>query len=384
MNREMNFALSWTFVSLIVCALSQLSGAGEVKSERINVAICVTGQLSRLELGTKIDNLVVPNLKRNLGVQLFILLDNEVTDIKVTKHPERFTAKSPIYGKDIKGKNMEQMIWRYVNSTEIIDGDKRFTVRVRLEAPKRNKFVLTSNTIPVCPVGKNYCEYRALTKRGEKSALERFQNHMRWQANLRECMKWVQAIELDEHMFFDHVMRVREDTYIFAKFILYTSSFQDSIVSLAANDYEGMNDHDFIVDRKFADVMFRGVAEDYYFQEGLNSSHGEHWGSPELLLHRMAEFYNVRVKKKSLCIFPCVAIYRRTNFTHFYFNKDIIQKFRTDCSNVKITGVKEKMNLRFAPIHQIDLQYALDHLSPLIDPLLAMNDSKGYGKTKHA
>lgn len=164
----MNFAVSLTFVSLIVCALSQLSSAGNVKSERINIAICVTGQLSRLELGTKIDNLVVPNLKRNLGIQLFILLDNEVMDIKVTKHPERFTAKSPIYGKDMKGIEMEQMIWGYVNSTGVIAGAKSFTVRARLEAPKRNKFVLTSNTIPVCPVGKNYCEYRSLTKRGEK------------------------------------------------------------------------------------------------------------------------------------------------------------------------------------------------------------------------
>lgn len=384
-NREMNFALTGTFVSLIICVLSsQLIVGGEVKRERINVGICVTGQLSRLELGTKIDNLVIPNLKRNLGIHLLILLDDAVTDIKTTKHPERFTAQSPIYGKNTTGIEIEQMIYGYVNSTGVIAKAKSFTVRVRLEAPRRKKFVLTSKIVPVCPVGRNYCEYRALTGKGQKNALERFQNHMRWQANMRECMKWVQAIEVDEQMFFDYVMRVREDTYIFAKFILYTSSFQDSIVSLSGNDYAGMNDHDFIVDRKFADVIFRGIVEDYYFQEGLNSSHGEHWGAPELLLYRMAMFYNAHVKKKSVCIFPVVPIFRRTNFTHFYFNKDIIKQFRTDCSEMKITTVEEKVNLRYAPIHQFDLKYALDHLSPLINPLSAMNDSKGYGKTKHA
>ena len=41
------------------------------------VAICVTGQLARLELGSKIHRLVVPNLHRGSEVGLFIRLDSE-------------------------------------------------------------------------------------------------------------------------------------------------------------------------------------------------------------------------------------------------------------------------------------------------------------------
>ena len=41
------------------------------------IAICVTGQLARLELGSKIHRLVVPNLYLGSEVGLFIRLDVE-------------------------------------------------------------------------------------------------------------------------------------------------------------------------------------------------------------------------------------------------------------------------------------------------------------------
>ena len=41
------------------------------------IAICITGQLSRLELGSKLQRLVVPNLKLGFDVGLFFRLDVE-------------------------------------------------------------------------------------------------------------------------------------------------------------------------------------------------------------------------------------------------------------------------------------------------------------------
>merc|ERR1719224_426191 len=100
---------------------------------------------------------------------------------------------------------------------------------------------------------------------------------MRWQGGLRECVKWMQNVEVENRKHFDFVMRLREDTYVISKYYMFTRSYINRINTLKEDNFGGLNDHDIIIDRKYADVMFRGLTEDYYFQEGKNSSHGERW-----------------------------------------------------------------------------------------------------------
>ena len=42
--------------------------------------------------------------------------------------------------------------------------------------------------------------------------------------------------------------------------------------------YRGINDHNLVLDRKWADVLFRGLTEDYYFNK---SNRHVMWGNPE-------------------------------------------------------------------------------------------------------
>lgn len=273
---------------------------------KTRVAVFITGQVLRLELGSKIENLVKVNLHKGLYIDLFILLDNQLEEHKAVKRGTRYNSENCIY-RNLTADRMEQLISSQISIQYMNKTDPRFSCRVRLEPPKRSNFPLTGLN-PVCGFQSSNCTEK---DRQTEYATSRFQNHMRWQAGLRECVKWMQAVEYDGRHFYDFVMRLREDTLVFAPFIMYVSGYINSIAVSASNGWYGLNDHDIMIDRKFADLLFRGLAEDYYFQEGQFSSHesiSKWWDGPEILLLRMSTFYGVNVEKKSICLFPFAPI----------------------------------------------------------------------------
>lgn len=45
----------------------------------------------------------------------------------------------------------------------------------------------------------------------------------------------------------------------------------DALTSARTGSFRGVNDHNFVIDRKWADILFRGFIEDYYFNKTLAS-----------------------------------------------------------------------------------------------------------------
>ena len=60
-------------------------------------------------------------------------------------------------------------------------------------------------------------------------------------------------------------MRLRDDSYAFGPWILDSKKYKNTLTSLDYGSYRGINDHNFVVDRKWLDDLFRGLTEDYYF-----------------------------------------------------------------------------------------------------------------------
>ena len=167
-------------------------------------AICLTGQLVRLELGSKILNLINTNLEKGFKISLFILLDNELDNVKAVKHIDRFKSENALY-RNSSSEDLEKLIVHGISPNV---NSSNFKVRVRLEPPIQNKYTLTSiDTVPVSAPYDISDRDKKLKKSQFDRAFDRFQSHMRWQAGLRECMKWVQEIEILERNIFDFVMR---------------------------------------------------------------------------------------------------------------------------------------------------------------------------------
>lgn len=58
----------------------------------------------------------------------------------------------------------------------------------------------------------------------------------------------------------------------------YLITLQDALTSAYIGAYRGVNDHNLVLDRKYVDVLFRGIIEDYYFKE---SNRHQMWNNTE-------------------------------------------------------------------------------------------------------
>lgn len=114
------------------------------KPKPINMAFCLTGQLARLELSSKIKNIFIPNAELGHNVHIFILLDSEVDKIKQTFWKFDY-SNSPFLQYD------RERFERYIADkvAPFPTAQKHIKYWVRLEAPLQARFQVVGSTIPV-------------------------------------------------------------------------------------------------------------------------------------------------------------------------------------------------------------------------------------------
>ena len=67
---------------------------------------------------------------------------------------------------------------------------------------------------------------------------------------------------------YDYLVRLRDDTYALGPWVV-DDSYAGALTSSSSGNFNGINDHNFIVDRAYADTLLRGLTEDYYFNATL-------------------------------------------------------------------------------------------------------------------
>jgi hypothetical protein len=166
--------------------------------EKKSFAVCLTGQLVRLELGSKITNLIIPNLETGHYISLFVLLDNLVDEVKGAKRASRFNAAQALYSR-YSGDRLSSFILKQIPE----ELSSRFEVHVRLEPPIASKYPSRDPWPPVCATKPSHDSVK-----DERSAWRRFHSHLMWQAGLRQCVLWVQQNEVKKRRFFDFFVRL--------------------------------------------------------------------------------------------------------------------------------------------------------------------------------
>ena len=78
------------------------------------------------------------------------------------------------------------------------------TIRARIEEPGQDHFQVVGKVIPVedkiiLNQKRDGANKQAHNDAGVEPASVRFQNNMRWLAGLRDCVKWVQDSEYEDH-----------------------------------------------------------------------------------------------------------------------------------------------------------------------------------------
>eukprot|EP01035_Chromulina_nebulosa_P020705 gene20705-26842_t len=205
--------------------------------------------------------------------------------------------------------------------------------KIRLEPPIQSHYQIVGNVIPVAdkiikrPNPKMGGE---MPEGGIEPAAVRFQNNMRWLGGLRDCVKWVQQSEYEQRIFYDLVVRLRDDTFAFGKWILSFEKFGNALTSARTGSFRGVNDHNFVVDRQYADILFRGLTEDYYFNKTLAN---EPWGNPEHRIYMLATANGIKVQNQTVCEEPLIPLRGKYNSSHWLLHASYASKFTDECND---------------------------------------------------
>ena len=152
----------------------------------VRIAFCISGQLARLEILSKIKNVIIKNAEVGHTTHVFIFLDDDVQNVKQTYW--RFDYNSSLYGM-YKPSDLKELIDASIKESKNHEKMKTF---VRFEAPPRNVFeVFYNESVPVSD--KAYSGHDG-PKDNFEPAVSRFQNNMRWMAGLRECARFVKNV----------------------------------------------------------------------------------------------------------------------------------------------------------------------------------------------
>ena len=297
--------------------------------ENLKIAFCVTGQLQRLEILSKIANIFIPNAKMGHIVHVFVLLD-DTPDVKQTFW--RYDYSDTPYA-NYTTERLERLIARKTYAATL---GGYFKAHVRVGPPAQDLFEVVDGFVPVKEKIINTDAQKVSTKNGQgvnndmvESAEARFKNNLAWMAGLRDCVKWTQQVEQEQGYFYDLVVKLREDTLAFDNWIFFKDLLQGALTSAYIGAYRGVNDHNLVLGRKYADVLFRGIIEDYYFKE---SNRRQMWNNTESRIFAVASEHNVTIRTTSMCEMPLIPLRNAWNKTHWLIHPQYAKLYQTTCN----------------------------------------------------
>jgi hypothetical protein len=317
--------ISYIFRVILLLAWQFAAQLSLGSSDKLKVAFCLTGQLARLELYSKVKNIFAPNVRAGNIVHVVIYLDNEIDNVKQTFW--KFDYSDTPY-RNHTAESLESEIHEMLKHMEI---ESEVKVWIKLSPPSQDKYQVVGHVIPVSDkiVHKQGSDVSGdkFPEGGIEHAADRFQNNMRWLGALRDCTKWVQRIEYEQQFFYDVLVRLREDTYAFGPW-RFTAKYRNMLTSSGAAAYRGINDHNFAVGRLYADDLFRGITEDYYMNKTLSM---EHWGNPEHRIYQIAASYNIPMQNNTVCEQPLLPLRGKNDENHWLAHVTYATKLLDEC-----------------------------------------------------
>lgn len=282
-----------------------------------NIALCVTGQLSRLELDSKVRQFIVPNVAAGHKIHLFMSLykksDKRVTSIgetivsspnaKVNDQGEyeiNFQSSSTTRKKKIKRNKWVYNVTHLIAST----GSASYDVTIDLQ----------DNVMDFHPLDKVLLRQGATSSKWKKvDPIFREKLHMSQWINTRRCMELIEQQEFSQGYHFDAAVRMRDDIFVFDKMLLPVDS-TERLITLNCFNWYGLNDAIYIIGRKWASQFFRSFSEDYYIKHKQLNPKGQNFiGNPEHWALHYSLKYQIPTRPASMCEIPAFPLVRTSN-----------------------------------------------------------------------
>lgn len=266
------------------------------------LAIAISGQLTRLELRSKLINLVSVNKHKFELYAIVLLTHGQMAatnyfgrcpgphDTKkwlqgmVLYIRETFPGASSIQTtrRYTKGKLTRQVFW-FV----LLDELQRPYLRVAFALTKDEPMgtvLLNKEFVPP--------SHRVINEPAQHDMFR----------NIRKTMILLEQVELRLGVFFDYVFRVREDAFFLRPFRLPDNIRPSEFYTPACWTAGGYGDVSFVMGREVASGIMRGLAEDYYLRID------KHYKNPEGFVKQLAKVYEANITKVNVCEWPVTPV----------------------------------------------------------------------------
>jgi hypothetical protein len=278
----------------------------------MRIAILLTGQLARLELHSKLVNVLLPNLDAGHTVHLFISLDSDVDNVRQTQHYSSY-RNTPFRNSTKRSlrTHIKKQILQLTGSGKM----KRFRCFVSLK-----KYVNTHTAINGPSRMDKMWTGNWSSDLYRVTPEFRFNVNMRMFSVMRDGVRHIQETEVYLGRFYNLVVRIREDSFFYGSWLL-DSTYLKSYSSLSVNSWHGVNDHDFAIDRRYVDRVIRGLIEDYFIDFENIGIHMKH--STEIYIMDVLKLFRVEIRGLTVCELPAVPL-RGINGTQWQMHKKYI------------------------------------------------------------
>ena len=276
------------------------------------VALLVSGQLSRLELRSKLKNLILENYLHSELYAVFLLQHGEKRASNYHERAdgphdtEEWSDMEALH--DHVASMFTSLGWQTSPLHQEVSysggwyhGDKLtrqvfyFALLEKGRVVLRVAFGLTHDE----PNGALLLNSQFAPTRGEQQKQQNQQSMFR---NMRKTMMLLEDIEIRIGTFMDYIFRIREDVFILRPFKFPNELSKSVFVTPNCWTAGGFSDWSYIVGRDVASKLMRGFAEDYYLR--IES----HYKNPEHFVKYLALFHKAHVVKRSVCEWPMLPV----------------------------------------------------------------------------
>eukprot|EP00465_Bigelowiella_longifila_P005825 CAMPEP_0185265826 /NCGR_PEP_ID=MMETSP1359-20130426/28930_1 /TAXON_ID=552665 /ORGANISM="Bigelowiella longifila, Strain CCMP242" /LENGTH=312 /DNA_ID=CAMNT_0027855325 /DNA_START=17 /DNA_END=952 /DNA_ORIENTATION=- len=267
--------LALSELQLASAVIQQHSTWGSRRPNKKNLLMCITGQLRRLELETKIKNYVEVNQAMGHSVDIIAILDNTAKPRSVNfAHNSSFSSASSASFTTIR------------------------EVRAKLQ-PLVNNLRIKSFSQPAEPVVPAWYGDFVRAKSFVTSS-ERVQMHVRQLTSIEHCYYEMIDLEFHKGRRYDMVLRIRDDGYIMKPIkplnVGHRSSSEEVlVVANECDSWGGVNDKALLVDRMAAKVAFTHPLRALYVDREGTLSEGRNYNNPETLMAGIFEKAGIKV-----------------------------------------------------------------------------------------
>ena len=242
-----------------------------------HLAVCITGQLSRLEYESKITNIFAENQRRGISVDVFLAIQRH----------------SKAYSK-------EEFLIPVSDANRTIDEVLRLT-RASLHPWLRGtKYMdnITSLEMISIPWRAKYINHLK-----NKERRDMLGKHLRQFVGVSACSKLILDEEYSTGVVYDYVLRVRDNTIAVNPFVIPEKELVafPGVYVKQCNGWGGLNDKVMLLHRRYLLVALNGWIENFLF-----TKIGENAGNPEQVLLAILEAENIPIYKKHVDDLPLV------------------------------------------------------------------------------